>query len=60
MIIVSKIYMKTVNRVILPITILFFLLGAIACSPTRLDSLKVEYEETPLGIDVEKPRLAGK
>ncbi len=58
MIIVSKIYMKTVNRVILPITILFFLLGAIACSPTRLDSLKVEYEETPLGIDVEKPRFS--
>ncbi len=41
-------------------TILFFalLFGMAACSDTQLVSLKVEYEETPLGIDVEKPRFS--
>lgn len=29
-----------------------------ACSDTKLSSLKVEYEGTPLGIDVEKPRFS--
>ncbi len=53
-----KLYKKIAGRVALPAAVLFFLLGAIACSPTRLDSLKVEYEETPLGIDVEKPRFS--
>ncbi|MEA4917822.1 family 78 glycoside hydrolase catalytic domain [Proteiniphilum sp.] len=29
-----------------------------ACSGKELSSLKVEYEETPLGIDVERPRFS--
>ncbi len=53
-----KPYKKIASRVALPTALLFFLLGVVACSPTRLDSLKVEYEETPLGIDVEKPRFS--
>ena len=35
---------------------LIFLLSA--CSNTKLSSLKVEYETTPLGIDIEKPRFS--
>lgn len=40
--------------------ILFFssILLLIGCSAGELSSLKVEYEETPLGIDVEKPRFS--
>jgi alpha-L-rhamnosidase len=53
-----KLCKKIAGQVALPTMILFFLLGATACSPTRLDSLKVEYEETPLGIDTEKPRFS--
>lgn len=39
--------------------ILFFsILLFSACTETKLSSLKVEYEESPLGIDVEKPRFS--
>lgn len=36
-------------------TLLFI---SIACSSGKLASLRVEYEETPLGIDVEQPRFS--
>ncbi|WP_298649142.1 alpha-L-rhamnosidase [uncultured Proteiniphilum sp.] len=39
------------------VTLSFLFLFA-ACSETKLDSLKVEYEETPMGIDIEKPRFS--
>ena len=40
--------------------ILFFssILLFTGCSVSELSSLKVEYEETPIGIDIEKPRFS--
>lgn len=40
------------------ILLLSLLLLFTACSGKGLSSLKVEYEETPLGIDAEKPRFS--
>lgn len=37
---------------------LALLFVSIACSSGKLASLKVEYEETPLGIDVGQPRFS--
>jgi alpha-L-rhamnosidase len=44
--------------VIIGIAILALLFVSIACSSGKLASLKVEYEEAPLGIDVEQPRFS--
>jgi alpha-L-rhamnosidase len=38
--------------------LIVLLFVSIACSSGKLASLKVEYEETPLGIDVEQPRFS--
>ena len=40
------------------IAFLLFFTSTIAYANTHLSSLKVEYEETPLGIDIEKPRFS--
>ena len=35
-----------------------FLLSAYSSAPLQLNSLRVEYHENPLGIDVEEPRFS--
>jgi len=40
------------------ILLLSFVLLCSACADTKISSLKVEYEVTPLGIDIEKPRFS--
>jgi len=47
---------KYIVQSIVPLFLFVFLLSA--CSDTKLSSLKVEYTETPLGMDVEKPRFS--
>ncbi|MDD3562000.1 MAG: family 78 glycoside hydrolase catalytic domain [Petrimonas mucosa] len=47
--------MEIVTRKLILLALLF---ASLACSTTRLVSLRVEYEERPLGIDVGKPRFS--
>ena len=46
------------NKITIFIYIFLFVFLLSACSETKLSSLKVEYTETPLGIDIEKPRFS--
>lgn len=44
--------------VVVGIAVLALLFVSIACPGAKVVSLKVEYEKTPLGIDVEQPRFS--
>ncbi|MDD3538541.1 MAG: hypothetical protein PHH65_09910 [Eubacteriales bacterium] len=44
--------------VVVGIAVVALLFVSIACSAAKVTSLKVEYEESPLGIDVEQPRFS--